>query len=190
MTCPSENSTTITGYHGTDETNVDLIEKNNFKLSTNDREWLGHGVYFFVEGVSDPLNNACEWAKNQAYNKGNYAYENYSVIEVKVTCENVLDTTTIDGLKAYDALRNSIISKHDEHFLYNRDKLCDDRVMWNLIASFMEADIVIHNLYIKNKVQRKKRISSNVPNCTVMCVKSSNLIDSSSIKVAKKGGVA
>ncbi|BEI23104.1 hypothetical protein [Vibrio fluvialis] len=185
----SSSQQTIIGYHGTDSAVVSAIQQNNFKPSVGHTEWLGHGVYFFVDGISEPISEACEWAKNQAYKNGDYLYQDFSVLEAKVACSKALDTTTISGLKAYNQLRKKIISTHDKLFVYNRNTLCDDRVMWNLIADFMELQVVIHNLYIKDKVQRKKKINSNVPNCTVMCVKSSDYIDSNSIRVVKKGGV-
>ena len=44
----------FTGWHGTDEKNVEEILKNNFQESPGDDQWLGEGVYFFTEGIGNP----------------------------------------------------------------------------------------------------------------------------------------
>jgi hypothetical protein len=177
------------GYHGTNYELVESIKKDNFKKSLNDDEWLGHGVYFFIDGISDAKNNAVEWAKNQAYEYGQYKYNKYAVIEVKIICEKILNITTQEGMKAFNILRNSLIRKHDSLFQRDRNFRCDDRIMWNLVAQVMGLEAVIHNLYIKDKVQRIRKIGSNVPNTTVMCVKTPDLIDKNSIKLICDGEV-
>lgn len=177
------------GYHGTDSDCVASIFKDNFRISRNDNEWLGHGVYFFVEGISDPVENATEWAKNQAYDKGAYKYSNFSVLKAKAKCTRLLDATTIDGLRAFNAVRERIIERHNEFFQPKRDLYTDNQVMWNLVARMMGLEVIIHNLYIKNKRQRISRIVSNVPNATVMCVKAPASIDKNSIEVEIDGMV-
>ena len=52
------------GYHGTNKEYSSLIVKNGFKSSQGNDEWLGHGVYFFIEGILCPKQNAREWAIN------------------------------------------------------------------------------------------------------------------------------
>lgn len=49
-------------YHGTNSECVESIERIGFRPSSSDTEWLGSGVYFFVEGSFCPLTNAREWA--------------------------------------------------------------------------------------------------------------------------------
>lgn len=53
----------------------------------------------------------------------------------------------------------------------------------------MSLDAVIHNLYIKDKIQRIKRIGSNVPNTTVLCVKVPTSIVRESIEVVCDGEI-
>ncbi|NWO06619.1 MAG: hypothetical protein HLX50_13300 [Alteromonadaceae bacterium] len=177
------------GFHGSDFENFEGIRSENFKESENEDEWLGYGVYFFIEGISDPEENAAEWARNQAFHNGVYTYERYVVCKAKIRCSKVLDATNIEGLKAYNTLRNKIIQKHDEYFQANRKLRTDDRVMWNLVAQMMSLDAVVHNLYIKDRVQRIKRISSNVPNTTVLCVKVRDCIVDETIEAVSDGGV-
>lgn len=179
------------GYHGTDSNCIESIQQNNFERSVNDDDWLGYGVYFFVEGINEPVVNASEWAKNQAYDKDTkgYKYDAFTVLEATVQGVRVLDTTTIKGLNTYNTLRNALIQKHKKHFVYNRKVWEDDCFVWNLVAKNMNLDVVIHNLYIKDCIQRRLRIASNVPNTTVMCVKDADLIDKSSINVIVQGEV-
>lgn len=178
----------IVGYHGTNSENVESIKSNNFETSENPADWLGWGVYFFVEGISAPQENAEIWAKNEGYKK---SYEHFSVLEAKISTSGsvLLDATVNEGLAAYNKVREALIEKHDDHFKRSRDFTCDDRIMWNLVAKNMNLDMIKHNLYIKNTKQRKKKIRSNTPNVTVLCVKRNSFIDQSSIKVIKKGAV-
>ncbi len=56
MMTTSDNKVYI-GYHGTNYENVESIIKHGFHVSDNADEWLGHGIYFFTEGISDPIEN-------------------------------------------------------------------------------------------------------------------------------------
>lgn len=177
------------GYHGTDSDCVADIKKDNFRISQNDDDWLGYGVYFFVEGISNPVENASEWAKNQAFHRGSYAYESFTILKATTRCNAILDTTTTKGLQIYNKARELLIEKHNKYFYPGRKFQNDDRIIWNLVASFMELEVIIHNLYIKNKRQRILKIGSNVPNTTVMCVKEPTFIDKSTIEVETTGRV-
>lgn len=179
----------VVGYHGTNSNLVESIVADSFRKSENDDEWLGHGVYFFVEGISCPITNAGEWAKNQAFSRKGNRYDRYTVLEAVARCNRLLDATTVEGLQAFEEVRQKILEKHDEHFVKGRVIQNDNCVMWNLVARLMGLDAVIHNLYIKNRMQRIKQVQSNVPNTTVLCVKNPDSIDSETIRVVDKGVV-
>ncbi len=51
----------VTGYHGTSSVMADIIERDGFRLSRNDYDWLGDGVYFFQDG----LLRAWQWARER-----------------------------------------------------------------------------------------------------------------------------
>lgn len=104
------------------------------------------------------------------------------MLQAKTTFDKHLDVRKDKDLIAYNTVRERIIEMHDANFQKDRDKKCDDCVMWNMVAKYLKLDVVIHNLYIKNKQQRIKKINSNVPNTTVMCVKKPCLIDQQTIK--------
>lgn len=177
------------GYHGTNAASCDGIIGAGFLLSAREDEWLGAGVYFFVEGIGNPALHAAEWAKNQAYCKETKTckFPTYAVLEAKAIATRILDLTTHAGLNAFDELRSKIILKHNQFFARGRDFAKDDCTIWNLVSEAMDLDIAIHNLYIKNKTQRIRNIGSRVPNCTVMCVKKTECIEKTSIKIVDNG---
>jgi hypothetical protein len=49
----------VLGYHGTSRENAIRILNNGFRVSSNDYDWLGEGVYFFQDA---PM-RALQWAK-------------------------------------------------------------------------------------------------------------------------------
>ncbi|WP_392440371.1 hypothetical protein AABD61_08355 [Edwardsiella piscicida] len=96
----------FTCYHGTTYDAMLSIMQHGFKFSQSNEDWLGHGVYFFIDGISDPIKNAREWAENN--NKKN---KKTCVIKakVKISIADVLDIRTIDGLKIYNFYRDAVI---------------------------------------------------------------------------------
>jgi len=179
------------GYHGASEENIDsIISQSNFKLSQNLDDWLGFGVYFFIKGISEPIGNAKDWAIYKGCPKGLILYSTYAVLSVEVSGKKILNTNNLDHLQIFNKFREEIIRKHDMNWKKNRNFHEDNRIIWNIIADLMELEVIIHNLYVKNKYQRIKKISSNVPNVTVMCVKDSKNIDFNSIKKIKVGKVS
>ncbi len=188
MMTTSDNKVYI-GYHGTNYENVESIIKHGFRVSDNADEWLGHGIYFFTEGISDPIENAKEWAINQAWDNKNkrYLYRKYAVLKAEVSGERVLDLTTENGLRSYNEMRNLLIHKYRSLFHIDRKISEDNCKMSNLIVNAMNLDILINRLYIKNSIQRKLHLASKVPNTTVMVVIKPESI--CSIKVEKEGEI-
>lgn len=186
-----EDSKIFIGYHGTNKESADAILETNFKFSNNPDDWLGYGIYFFVEGISNPINNATEWAKNKAWNGGGASllYSSYAILSAEVGGKNVLDTNKKDDLIVFNEVRELLLETHDQYWQKDRRLKNDNRILWNLVADFLEIEIIIHNLYIKTKQQRIKRIDSNVPNVTVMCVKDVKNINIDTIKKEKVGEV-
>lgn len=177
------------GYHGTNYENVESILKNGFRISDKADEWLGHGIYFFTKGISDPIENAKEWAINQAWDNKNkrYFYKKYAVLEVEVFGERVLDLTTTEGLRVYNEMRNLLIHRYELSFHRDRNIHQDNCKMSNLIIKRRKLDILINHLYIKNKMQRIRNIDSKVPNTTVMVV--TEPLSIKSIKIVSSGEI-
>jgi len=177
----------LVGYHGTDSSLVPSIQQNNFIPSTANRDWVGHGVYFFIEGVGCPVGNATEWAKNQAYDRLEPKYSHFSILQADVKCERLLDVRTDKALNVYNQIRNAMIQKFKNVFRKCNHINESDCKMWNLVSEYLDLEVIIQNLYIKDCHQRRLKISSNVPNTTVMCVRKPRFIDKQSINLAESG---
>ena len=187
----SDISTIFIGYHGTNQDNANTIMATGFIPSQNHNDWLGHGIYFFIEGISCPKSNAEEWAKNQAWDNDNkcYQYKTYSVIQARVDVQKskLLDLTTTDGLVVFNKVREYLINKLEKNFDRARDVNDDDQKICNLAISHLKLELLIGHFYIKNRTQRIRNIISKIPNTTIMLVVKPELCDISSIKLVKNG---
>lgn len=165
--------TEVVGFHGTTLSAGVSIQSTGFKLSSSDQDWLGHGVYFFIDGVSNPLINATEWALNNS--QGNII----CVVKVKIKIyeHDVLDMRSIEGLKKYNFYRDEVLCNHydklserrDFNIKKRKDIRVDDCTIIELIRKNNNYNTIIHNVYIKNEVERKLALESSYPNSTVLC---------------------
>jgi len=161
-------------YHGTTVSAMLSIINNGFNLSQSNEDWLGHGVYFFTDGISDPFKNAIEWSNNK--NKHN----DICIIKVKIKVEPsvVLDLRTITGLKIYNLHRDSIIDNYYDVLAKRRDITIkkrkdirvDDCTIMGIIQQNLNYKVIVHNVYIKNHHQRELALESSYPNSTVLCI--------------------
>lgn len=179
----------LIGFHGTSQECANSIFRTGFIPSENPDEWLGYGVYFFTYGISDPVENAKEWAINKAWDnkERRNLYNIYAVLSAHVNGGNILNTSNSDHIKAFNDVRTALLKTHKKNWKSTRNIIEDNRIIWNLIAELMELDIIIHDLYVKTKFERIYKVSSNVPNVTVMCVKNVNNINFDTLKTVKEG---
>ncbi len=97
-------SSFVLGFHGcTSEVAERLVlRQDHFRPSENSYDWLGHGIYFWLE---DPL-RACEWAQRHVRNDGD---GQPAVIGGVIDLGRCLDLTTMAGIEAvqsgYEALK-------------------------------------------------------------------------------------
>ena len=108
--------TSYLSYHGTNRENTPLIVKDGFVPSAHFNDWLGYGVYFFINGISCPKNNAKEWGINQSWNgkiKKN-AYTDYSVIEATIYANNILDLRNDEDQIVFNQLRDHILERYNK----------------------------------------------------------------------------
>ncbi len=89
----------VIGFHGCDKKVFDkiLYEHQPFRPSTNDYDWLGHGMYFWEQN----LERAWEWAKSGQTNPKLHI-ETPAVIGAVIDlgfCLNLLDSSNIQLLK-------------------------------------------------------------------------------------------
>jgi hypothetical protein len=98
-----EDTRVVLGYHGTRlDRALEIVATKRFSPSTNDYDWLGHGVYFWEYA---PL-RAWQWARKK------YGTD-AAVVEARIELGYCLDLTDIrytDSLRtAYEGLREAYI---------------------------------------------------------------------------------
>lgn len=189
---PNDKTKEFIGYHGTSEESAKLIVESNFIPSKNHDDWLGYGVYFFIEGITCPKNNATEWAICHAWDNENKSnkYNAYSVIKVclNVSKDKLLDLTTNDGLENFNRLREHYISKYAKYFCYGRNTADDDQKICNMAIKHLGLEALINNYYIKSKEHRIKAIHSKIANSKVILIaEPDKCIDFLSIQIIKTG---
>lgn len=104
----------VLGFHGCDQSVADKVlnsHSEHLKPSENDYDWLGSGIYFWL---NDPV-RALEWAKvAQARNPNNIKKPAVigAILDLKV-CLNLLERDCIDTLKeGYSLFKDAVsISK-------------------------------------------------------------------------------
>jgi hypothetical protein len=181
----------IEAFHGTSLQSAKEIQESSYNESNKDNEWLGRGIYFFVDGISDPLTNASDWAIAEAKKK---KYEEFAVLKSNVELEEnrLIDLTSQEGLKNFNTVKAKLIDR-----IFNGFSSADLRkmrsgehncAMFNYIASTLKTHAVKHNLYIKNKNERNLGLNLNVPNTTVLCVRRENF--KFNAQIVHQGGVS
>lgn len=164
----------IVGHHGTSVDSANAILKNSFSISEGDREWLGDGVYFFVDGVSTKtVELASKWAIAEAWNKKERKldYNSYSIIESTISVDELeyLDLTIEDGLEVLEYL---IDRYEDKISSINRRMDYADGSLINMARNegVFPLEVVKGNFYIKFKRERILWLNMRTNNCTICAV--------------------
>jgi hypothetical protein len=89
----------VRGFHGTTPTFAESIIHNGFKLSRNDYDWLGDGVYFF----QDAPQRAMEWAAAQ--------YGEPAAIGALIHLDSCMDLLDIRWFQALNEIYNSFLDQ-------------------------------------------------------------------------------
>jgi hypothetical protein len=175
----------IAGFHGTSNQSADEIINSNYKITPNPEDWLGSGVYFFINGISCPIKNANDWARKKFGDDSSAVLKSYIV----ASHDSVLNLTTAAGLSTYDKFRIKFLEQNkialadrrDLNIKKRKDIRLDDRIVTEALLTELSISVLIHNVYIKNELQRNLAMESSYPNATVCSVR-----DLSLIKRAKK----
>ncbi|NLP59471.1 hypothetical protein [Lutibacter sp. B1] len=164
----------IQGFHGTSYQKAKEIITTDYKLSYGDDEWLGDGVYFFIEGLSKkPIEQAQKWAIAQSWDNLNkkLTYSSLSIIksEIEVEEENFLDLTIDEGLEILDY----IIEKHSDKIskLKKRFNHIDGLVInFARNENILPIEVSKGNFYIKFTKERMSNFDRRTSNCTICSV--------------------
>lgn len=176
------------GHHGTSIESATNILASNYELSKGDDEWLGDGVYFFVNGISSKTVELAEkWAVAQSWDneKKILKYKEYCVIQssIQVDESEFLDLTIEDGVEILQYLVDRYKEKIDS--IGKKMKFLDGLLL-NLARGegFLPLGVVKGNFYIKFAKERIERINLRTNNCTICTVynPSKNVASNSIIK--------
>lgn len=175
------------GYHGTEKDKADcIIRQKNFSLSNLNTEWLGTGIYFFIDKCA--LSNAKKWAINVTRR-----YKSYAVVEasISVSSDLLLDLRNEEWMYTYDTYRNDFIRQIIQRGLnVETNALKFDCALINMFCKEYGIQAVIQQRYIKlEKFDYSDREIPNsyISNCTILCVRLMKCINKESIKI--KAGI-
>lgn len=86
----------IVGYHATNKENAKKILKNGFIQSNGDKEWLGRGIYFYLN-----IQDALEWRQ----------CDTVLCTFIKVNAKYILDIDSEKGKSKYLKASNKVIEQ-------------------------------------------------------------------------------
>lgn len=174
-------------HHGTsNDGERGIIKKKEFKSSIKDNEWLGHGVYFFNNKNS--IENGKLWAKHVK----KFSY--YSIIEAElnVNKDKILDLDDEEWQEFFHEFREAQLKIYKSKKINLKDEFNNpiklDCKLINDLVKKAGFDLVKQRRYIELRKRNKDiLVNSNVPNCSILCVKNPNIIDKDSIKCIERG---
>jgi len=108
---------------------------------------------------------------------------------ITVPEEKVLDLTNVAGLARYDAVRIQFLERNKLQLSQRRDLAVkkrkdirlDDRIVTEAVCAELGIAVLIHNVYIKNALQRELIMESSYPNATVCSVRDVSFIKTNEI---------
>lgn len=171
LSTTEDNPNRWVGFHGTSLTSARQIVGNNFKTSTSKAEWLGHGVYFFIEGLNEPHTKADGWARKRSWDPENRrrVYHDYAVLETNIETDIHLDLDDVEDQTSFEALRSKCEEKmRDEGMDPAKYAIENDCYLANFAMDTLELDALIRKEAI---LTERFQLKTRFPNCRIMCVR-------------------
>ena len=172
------NSVNYIGYHGTSKECADEILKGSFFRSKSYDQWLGEGVYFFIDGISDAREDAENWARNMSFDPKTKTkkYDVLKVLKSSIIAEenHILDLDTAKGKIFFLTFRQRFY-KEIRAAKKQIKSNCSDGFFIELIkkknVTFKPLKIVKCMMAVKLKESDKvSGTFSRIPNCTILSV--------------------
>lgn len=179
-------------YHGTSAKDAStIISQQRFLSSMKDDEWVGHGVYFFINPLPSLVlptayDNARNWAKY--IKKANSPAVLKSI--VTIDRKRILDLRDEYDLELFNKFRLEIYLdarrraysnglQLEEQFLYKQKLDC---FSINELCKSCDPPLsaVIAKVFINFNAKRRYPVSQ-FPNCTILCIRDTSLIDNISV---------
>ena len=106
----SKKTSLLIGFHGCDESVAKaVVNGGSLKSSTNDYDWLGHGIYFWE---ADPV-RAYEWAVELS-KRTDSSIKKPAVVGAVIDPGNCLDMTTRTAIKIVKAGYNLLVDNQNK----------------------------------------------------------------------------
>lgn len=177
------------GYHGSSATCAEaIVASGEVQPSLGKDHWYGQGAYFFIDGVSDPLENARDWAVAQSWCKDERKnrYSVYAVVKARVTSksDHVLDMRQVENASVFEQARRLVVQKLSQG---SRRTKYYDSMVFDYLAHHLLVDVFIGNQYIKFSVHRINGMKSRLPNVTMLCARKSDRVVIENLEIAAKG---
>ena len=169
---------TFRGFHGTRADLVGSIVEHGLRPSRDHDEWLGHGSYYFIDGLEDAWSSARDWARVEARDKRarRYRETDLAVIEYEIAVEpgSVFDLRTEEHARQFHRLRDS----WEQRYYHGRrpgrwrpEKDRYDTGILNHLKNEQMLAAVIGHFFIQLTVkERHWQRSSRIPNVAVLCL--------------------
>lgn len=174
------------GYHGTSMSAANSILKNNYNVSNKEYEWLGHGAYFFIDGLNDPTTKAAEWAKFRSWDNDarSRKYTSYAVLQSKLSTDRHLDLDDVEDLQIFEALRERCHSRMRQEG-FRGSAMENDCYLSNFAMQNLGLDALVRRECIHT---RPGFFKSRIPNCRILCLKEPEK-RASAHQIVKRGNV-
>lgn len=178
-------------YHGISiENKGEILKNKKFYLSSGASEWAGSGIYFFIdEDDNIAENNAKKWAEYIKDIKSQYIA--IIIVNLKVINAVVLDLNDRNFQQQFHKYREAMFnqsvldaeSKHKKIEDTITNKMKFDCYVINKICDYYGFNVVIRDVHINfnKKILSRRNCSypsSSIPNCTIICVRSNDIIES------------
>lgn len=171
-------SRTFRGFHGTRADVVGSIVENGLQPSHDRDDWLGHGSYYFIEGLEDPWTSARDWARVNAWDKPSRRYRDadFAVIEFKITVDEecVFDFRVPSEAQQFHLARDRWLEQQLKDRALDIGRPAEETYDTELLNAFRAENRIaamISTFPIQLTVkERWFRFEFNIDNVAVLCV--------------------
>jgi hypothetical protein len=169
---------TFRGYHGTRAALVDSIIANGLQPSRNRDEWLGHGTYFFIDGLEDGWQSARDWARVDAWDKRSRRFQqtDLAVIEYEITVDldKTFDLRSAADAKEFHRARDAWELRHYGGRRPGQWRPAADRydtAILNHLKVRNDYAAILGQFFIQLSVkERHWQRNSRIPNAAILCL--------------------
>lgn len=150
----TDNVIVIEAYHGTAQAYKDsILRTKKMKKSSEDNEWAGTGIYYFVDEKEQELVKKCIlWAKNVK------RYKTAAIVKntIEIESEKILDLTVRESQSKFQEYREYLYNKANEYAKKNHKRLEDkytnfrklDCLTINEICKTFKLELVKREAYV------------------------------------------